>query len=78
MLDILLLAFWTDTTRIGTFMFGDAQTQQDYSFLPGVKGGFHSISHHRNEEEKRAAVREDRHLARRADRVVPEQAEESR
>ena len=22
-------------------MFGDAQTQQDYSFLPGVKGGFH-------------------------------------
>jgi hypothetical protein len=53
MLDILLLAFWTDSTRIGTFMFGDAQTQQDYSFLPGVKGGFHSISHHRNEEEKR-------------------------
>ncbi|MEO7143974.1 MAG: DUF1552 domain-containing protein [Bryobacteraceae bacterium] len=48
MLDILILAFWTDTTRIGSFMFGDAQTQQDYSFLPGVKGGFHSISHHRN------------------------------
>ena len=53
MLDILLLAFWTDTTRIASFMFGDAQTQQDYSFLPGVKGGFHSISHHRNEPEKR-------------------------
>ncbi len=53
MLDILILAFWTDTTRIGSFMFGDAQTQQDYSFLPGVKGGFHSISHHRNEESKR-------------------------
>lgn len=53
MLEILLLAFWTDSTRIGTFMFGDAQTQQDYGFLPGVKGGFHSISHHRNEPEKR-------------------------
>jgi hypothetical protein len=53
MLDILLLAFWTDTTRIATFMFGDAQTQQDYSFLPGVKGGFHSTSHHRNEIPKR-------------------------
>ncbi len=53
MLDILVLAFWTDTTRIGSLMFGDAQTQQDYSFLPGVKGGFHSISHHRNEESKR-------------------------
>jgi hypothetical protein len=48
MLDILTLAFWTDNTRVATFMFGDAQTQQDYSFLPGVKGGFHSISHHRN------------------------------
>ncbi len=35
MLDILLLSFWTDNTRVATFMFGDAQTQQDYSFLPG-------------------------------------------
>lgn len=53
MLDILLLALWTDSTRVASFMFGDAQTQQDYSFLPGVKGGFHSISHHRNEPDKR-------------------------
>jgi hypothetical protein len=53
MLDILLLALWTDSTRVATFMFGDAQTQQDYSFLPGVKGGFHSLSHHREEDEKR-------------------------
>jgi hypothetical protein len=53
MLDILILAFWTDTTRIATFMFGDAQSSQDYSFLPGVRGGFHSISHHRDEESKR-------------------------
>jgi hypothetical protein len=53
MLEILLLALWTDSTRIASFMFGDAQTQQDYSFLPGVKGGFHSISHHRNELDKR-------------------------
>lgn len=54
MLDILLLAFWTDSTRVGTFMFGDAQTQQDYSFLPGVKGGFHTLSHHRDIPETRA------------------------
>jgi hypothetical protein len=45
MLDILVLAFWSDTTRVGSFMFGDAQTMQDYSFI-GVKGGFHSLSHH--------------------------------
>jgi hypothetical protein len=46
MLDIFVLAFWSDTTRIGTFMLGDAQSPIDYSFLPGVKGSFHSLSHH--------------------------------
>jgi len=49
MLDIFILGFWSDSTRIGTFMFGDAQSGQDYSFLEGVKGGFHSLSHHNNE-----------------------------
>jgi hypothetical protein len=53
MLDIFALAFWSDTTRIGTFMFGDAQTQQDYSFLPGVKGAWHSISHHAENAERK-------------------------
>lgn len=53
MLDIMVLAFWTDSTRIGTFMFGDAQSSQDYSFLPGVKGSFHTLSHHRNIETQR-------------------------
>lgn len=46
MLDIMILALWSDTTRIASFMFGDAQTNQDYSFLTGQTGGFHSISHH--------------------------------
>jgi hypothetical protein len=54
MLDILLLAFWTDSTRIATFMFGDAQSAQDYSFLEGVgKGSFHGFSHHRDVPDKR-------------------------
>ncbi|MCR9117452.1 MAG: DUF1552 domain-containing protein [bacterium] len=51
MLEILLLAFWTDTTRIATFMFGDAQSGRNFSFLPGVKGSYHSISHHRNQPD---------------------------
>jgi len=54
MLDIFILSFWSDTTRIGTFMFGDAQSAVDYSFLPDVKGAFHSISHHGNVPEVRA------------------------
>jgi len=53
MLDIFILAFWTDTTRIGTFMFGDAQSNVDYSFLPGVKGGWHSISHHAEDPDRK-------------------------
>jgi hypothetical protein len=54
MFEILLLAFWSDNTRIATFMMGDAQSAQDYSFLPGVKGNFHGLSHHRDIPETRA------------------------
>jgi hypothetical protein len=53
MLDILLLALWSDNTRIATMMLGDAQSSQDYSFLPGVKGSFHGLSHHRDIEATR-------------------------
>jgi hypothetical protein len=53
MLDILVLAFWTDSTRIATFMFGDAQTGRSFSFLDGVRGNFHQLSHHRNEPKVR-------------------------
>ncbi len=49
MMDILVLALWSDTTRISAFMTADAQTNEDYSFASGVKGGFHSISHHAEE-----------------------------
>lgn len=48
MLDIMVLAFWTDSTRVGTFMFGNAVSGKNFSFLDGVKGGFHEISHHQN------------------------------
>jgi hypothetical protein len=54
MMDIFLLALWTDSTRIATLMTGDAQSSQDYSWLPGVKGSWHGLSHHRNVEETRA------------------------
>jgi len=53
MLDIMVLAFWTDSTRISTFMFGNAQTGRNFSFLEGVKGSFHQLSHHREQEKER-------------------------
>ncbi|QDT17770.1 DUF1552 domain-containing protein [Alienimonas californiensis] len=49
MLDVLVLAFWTDTTRVATYMFGNAQTGRNFSFLDGVSGSYHSLSHHKNE-----------------------------
>ena len=53
MLDILLLALWSDSTRVATFMFGDAQTGRSFAFLDGVDGSFHGLSHHRDEPETR-------------------------
>lgn len=53
MLDIMLLAFWTDKTRISTFMLGNAQSNHNYSFLPGVNGTFHELSHHSEKPEVR-------------------------
>lgn len=54
MMDILVLAFWTDSTRVSTFMLGNAQTGRNFNFVEGVSGSFHGLSHHRNEEDKRA------------------------
>ena len=52
MLDLMVLAFWSDSTRISTFMFGNAVSSKNFSFLEGVKGGHHEISHHENDKNK--------------------------
>lgn len=48
MLDLMVLAFWSDSTRVATFMFGNDVTNRNFSFIEGVNGGHHSISHHQN------------------------------
>ena len=52
MLDMIALAFQTDTTRVSTFMFGNAVSGTSFSFLDGVDGGHHDISHHQRDEQK--------------------------
>ncbi len=52
MMDMIALAFQTDTTRVCTFMFGNAVSGRNFSFLDGVSGGHHDTSHHQNSEEK--------------------------
>lgn len=52
MLDLMVLAFWTDTTRVSTFMFANDVSGRNFSFVDGVRGGHHDISHHSNKQEK--------------------------
>jgi hypothetical protein len=54
MLDLMVLAFQTDSTRVASFMFGNAVSGKNFSFLDGVKGGHHEISHHERKPEKLA------------------------
>lgn len=50
MLDIMVLAFWSDASRVSSFMFGNSVSNRSYSFLDGVKGNHHSFSHHMDNE----------------------------
>ncbi|MBC7924030.1 MAG: DUF1552 domain-containing protein [Bryobacteraceae bacterium] len=52
MLDIIALAFQSDTSRIGTFMFGNAVSNVSFRFLEGVSAGHHDVSHHQKNEDK--------------------------
>ncbi len=54
MLDIMVQAFRTDSTRVATFMFGNAVSGQNFSFLDGVEGGHHPLSHHEKKDDKKA------------------------
>ncbi len=52
MLDLMLLAFQTDSTRVASFMFANDVSGRNFSFLDGVKGGHHEMSHHENKDAK--------------------------
>ena len=51
MLDIMALAFWSDASRVSSFMFGNSVSDRNFSFLDGVSGNHHSISHHMDKTE---------------------------
>jgi hypothetical protein len=52
MMDMIAVAFQTDTTRVATFMFGNAVSNVSFRFLEGVSAGHHDVSHHQKEEDK--------------------------
>jgi hypothetical protein len=48
MMDVMALALWSNSSRATTLMFGDGLNGRNMSFLDGVDGNHHSISHHGN------------------------------
>ena len=51
MYDLIVLAFQSDKTRVGTMMLGNAGSNRRYDFL-GQNEGHHALSHHKNEGKK--------------------------
>ena len=45
MLDMIVLAFWSDATRISTFMLDHGQSNRYFNFIDGVQGTWHALSH---------------------------------
>ncbi|MCC6507585.1 MAG: DUF1552 domain-containing protein [Pirellulaceae bacterium] len=52
MMDLMVLAFQTDSTRVASMMFANDVSGRNFSFLEGVSGGHHELSHHENKEAK--------------------------
>ncbi len=55
MMDMITLAFQTDSTRILTFMFTNAGSNRSYPEI-GIDEGHHELSHHGKSEEKQAKI----------------------
>jgi len=62
MIDLQVMAFQTDMTRVITFMLGRAGSNRPYRSI-GISDGHHSITHHQNDPVKIAKVAKiDAHL----------------
>lgn len=49
MIDIMVLAFWSDASRVATFMLGNSASNRNYSFIEGVHDSHHAVSHHKSD-----------------------------
>jgi hypothetical protein len=57
MLDMMVIAFQTDSTRVATMMFANAGSNRNYRHI-GVPDGHHDLSHHAGDPKKHAKIRE--------------------
>lgn len=51
-LDIMVLAFQMDRTRIASMMLNNDLSQMNFGFLGNIKGGQHELSHHAGNAER--------------------------
>jgi hypothetical protein len=55
MMDMIVLAFQTDSTRIVTFMYQNEGSNRSYPEI-GVRAGHHELSHHGGNRDKQAQI----------------------
>jgi hypothetical protein len=48
MMDLMILAFQSDATRVITFMLDHGQSNRYFNFIPEVEGTWHALSHYQN------------------------------
>jgi hypothetical protein len=53
---MMVLAFQTDITRVGTFMFANEGSNRSYKMI-GVNDGHHELSHHQRNADKLEGIR---------------------
>jgi hypothetical protein len=54
MLDIMVLAFQMDRTRVATMMLNNDLSSMHFNALEGITGGIHELSHHANDPGRMA------------------------
>ena len=52
LIDLMVLGFWTDTTRVATLMMGHGFSRKSFTFLDGVTDDHHTMSHHKETANK--------------------------
>ncbi len=57
MLDMMVVAFQTDSTRVATMMFANAASNRNYRHI-GVPDGHHDLSHHAGDPVKHEKIRQ--------------------
>ena len=48
MLDLIVVAFQSDATRVCTFMLDHGQSNRYFNFIEDVRGTWHALSHYKN------------------------------